>query len=147
MKQDWHISAKHTSDSMRLVRSSATWSSNSLTPLPSDSSNTSLNATSASLTTPGNRRAFFFLFQKCLVDCLYKILISNIQYLTFRAREALRQCLPEPLRDATFAHVLKDDPNTKRCLSQLLFALSDSSNNSSNATANAANNNNNGLTN
>jgi CCR4-NOT transcription complex subunit 9 len=45
--------------------------------------------------------------------------------LSDRAREALRQCLPEPLRDATFAQALKDDINTKRCLSQLIFNLSD----------------------
>ncbi|KAF2223188.1 hypothetical protein BDZ85DRAFT_198831 [Elsinoe ampelina] len=43
-----------------------------------------------------------------------------------RAREALRQCLPEPLRDATFSSVLRDDAATKRCLAQLLLALSDS---------------------
>ncbi|KAI9653060.1 MAG: hypothetical protein M1821_007711 [Bathelium mastoideum] len=42
-----------------------------------------------------------------------------------RAREALRQCLPEPLRDGTFQSVLRDDAATKRCLTQLLFALSD----------------------
>ncbi|KAF9580927.1 Cell differentiation protein rcd1 [Lunasporangiospora selenospora] len=42
-----------------------------------------------------------------------------------RAREALRQCLPEPLRDATFAQALKDDIPTKRCLTQLLINLSD----------------------
>lgn len=42
-----------------------------------------------------------------------------------RAREALRQCLPEPLRDATFSPVLRDDAATKRCLAQLLLALSD----------------------
>ncbi len=42
-----------------------------------------------------------------------------------RAREALRQCLPEPLRDATFSPVLRDDAATKRCLAQLLVALSD----------------------
>ncbi|TKA68247.1 Cell differentiation protein rcd1 [Cryomyces minteri] len=42
-----------------------------------------------------------------------------------RAREALRQCLPEPLRDATFSSVLRDDAATKRCLAQLLLALSD----------------------
>ena len=40
-------------------------------------------------------------------------------------REALRQCLPEPLRDATFSPVLRDDAATKRCLAQLLLALSD----------------------
>ena len=42
-----------------------------------------------------------------------------------RAREALRQCLPEPLRDATFSMVLKDDVPTKRALAQLLMNLSD----------------------
>jgi CCR4-NOT transcription complex subunit 9 len=42
-----------------------------------------------------------------------------------RAREALRTCLPEPLRDATFSSVLRDDAATKRCLSQLLINLSD----------------------
>lgn len=42
-----------------------------------------------------------------------------------RAREALRQCLPEPLRDATFSAVLRDDAATKRCLTQLLVNLSD----------------------
>ncbi|CAO3684540.1 Cell differentiation protein rcd1 [Rhizopus azygosporus] len=42
-----------------------------------------------------------------------------------RAREALRQCLPEPLRDSTFHQALKDDIATKRCLAQLLLNLSD----------------------
>ncbi|KAI8381115.1 uncharacterized protein BYT42DRAFT_494856 [Radiomyces spectabilis] len=45
-----------------------------------------------------------------------------------RAREALRQCLPEPLRDGTFHQVLKDDIATKRCLAQLLINLSDGMN-------------------
>ena len=40
-----------------------------------------------------------------------------------RAREALRPCLPEPLRDGTFAQTLKDDPTTKRWLGQLLVQL------------------------
>ncbi|KAI8925755.1 hypothetical protein BC831DRAFT_541702 [Entophlyctis helioformis] len=40
-----------------------------------------------------------------------------------RAREALRQCLPEPLRDNTFAQILKDDVTTKRCLSTLQMNL------------------------
>jgi CCR4-NOT transcription complex subunit 9 len=44
-----------------------------------------------------------------------------------RAREALRTCLPEPLRDATFSSVLRDDAATKRCLSQLLINLADGS--------------------
>jgi CCR4-NOT transcription complex subunit 9 len=42
-----------------------------------------------------------------------------------RAREALRQCLPEPLRDATFSSVLRDDAATKRCLAQLLINLAE----------------------
>lgn len=42
-----------------------------------------------------------------------------------RAKDALRQCLPEPLRDGTFSTVLKDDPTTKRWLAQLLLNLSD----------------------
>jgi len=40
-----------------------------------------------------------------------------------RAREALRGCLPTQLRDNTFAEVLKDDPVTKRWLSQLLYNI------------------------
>ena len=43
-----------------------------------------------------------------------------------RAREALRQCLPESLRDATFAACLKDDVTTKRWLTQLLFNITES---------------------
>jgi CCR4-NOT transcription complex subunit 9 len=42
-----------------------------------------------------------------------------------RAREALRQCLPDALRDHTFAQALKDDIVTKRCLNQLLINLSE----------------------
>ena len=41
-----------------------------------------------------------------------------------RAREALRQCLPDALRDATFSACLKDDVTTKRWLTQLLFNIS-----------------------
>ncbi|VDI02656.1 CCR4-NOT transcription complex subunit 9 [Mytilus galloprovincialis] len=36
-----------------------------------------------------------------------------------RAREALRQCLPDQLKDSTFANCLKDDNSTKRWLMQL----------------------------
>ncbi|TPX36916.1 hypothetical protein SmJEL517_g01085 [Synchytrium microbalum] len=42
-----------------------------------------------------------------------------------RAREALRQCLPEPLRDSTFMPSLKDDITTKRCLHTLLMNLNE----------------------
>ncbi len=42
---------------------------------------------------------------------------------TFRAREALRACLPEQLKDTTFAVTLKDDSTTKKWLLQLLQNL------------------------
>ena len=43
-----------------------------------------------------------------------------------RAREALRQCLPDALRDSTFTNCLKDDVTTKRWLTQLLFNITES---------------------
>jgi len=42
-----------------------------------------------------------------------------------RAKEALRQCLPDQLRDKTFTPVLKDDNCTKRWLTQLVKNLQD----------------------
>ncbi|CAM9719748.1 unnamed protein product [Ascophyllum nodosum] len=42
-----------------------------------------------------------------------------------RAREALRQCLPDALRDSTFTAVLKDDVSVKRWLTQLLFNITE----------------------
>lgn len=42
-----------------------------------------------------------------------------------RARDALRQCLPDPLRDETFAECLRDDQTTKKWLQQLNFVVSD----------------------
>ncbi|KAJ3315527.1 Cell differentiation protein rcd1 [Blyttiomyces sp. JEL0837] len=42
-----------------------------------------------------------------------------------RAREALKQCLPEPLKDGTFAHLVKDDNLIKRCLATLLLNVGD----------------------
>lgn len=41
------------------------------------------------------------------------------------ARKALRQCLPESLKDGTFHLVLRDDAASKKCLSQLLLNLGD----------------------
>lgn len=41
-----------------------------------------------------------------------------------KAREALRQCLPEPLKDATLSMYIKDE-NTKKWLSQLMQNLSE----------------------
>ncbi|CAF3021635.1 unnamed protein product [Rotaria socialis] len=40
-----------------------------------------------------------------------------------RAREALRSCLPDCLKDHTFDSVLKEDQSTKKWLSQLLLNL------------------------
>ncbi|KAG5551045.1 hypothetical protein RHGRI_009467 [Rhododendron griersonianum] len=37
-----------------------------------------------------------------------------------RACDALRSCLPDMLRDATFSACLRDDPTTRRWLQQLL---------------------------
>ena len=42
-----------------------------------------------------------------------------------RARDALRQCLPDPLRDNTFTNTLKDDPTARRWMTQLLMMLND----------------------
>ena len=64
---------------------------------------------------------------KHVIRC-YLRLSEHPRYLSrpyIRSREALRQCLPEPLRNATFAQVLKDDAVTKRCLQQMLVNLSD----------------------
>jgi CCR4-NOT transcription complex subunit 9 len=44
-----------------------------------------------------------------------------------RAREALRQCLPEALNDVTFQKLLEQDPSTKRWLVHLLLQLNDDS--------------------
>ncbi|KAH3683606.1 hypothetical protein WICPIJ_005453 [Wickerhamomyces pijperi] len=41
------------------------------------------------------------------------------------ARKALKNCLPEQLKDGTFAAILKDDIASKNCLSQLLLNLAD----------------------
>ena len=43
-----------------------------------------------------------------------------------RAREALRQCLPDALRDDTFAECLREDQTTRKWLQQLAFLVSDS---------------------
>lgn len=49
----------------------------------------------------------------------------NPTYLSIpnRAREALRQCLPDQLRDSTFAACLQEDKSTKHWLSLLIKNL------------------------
>ena len=49
--------------------------------------------------------------------------INSVSLCPSRAREALRQCLPDQLKDTTFAQVLKDDTTTKRWLAQLVKNL------------------------
>ena len=48
---------------------------------------------------------------------------APITKLIVRAREALRQCLPDALKDNTFTALLKGDHVTKRCLATLLSNL------------------------
>ncbi|KAA0183475.1 hypothetical protein HAZT_HAZT003964 [Hyalella azteca] len=54
---------------------------------------------------------------KHVVRC-YLRLSDNV-----RAKEALRQCLPDQLKDNTFSNCLKDDKSTKAWLQQLLTNL------------------------
>lgn len=56
---------------------------------------------------------------KHIVRC-YLRLSDNL-----RARDALRQCLPDALKDTTFTTVLKDDLSVKRWLTQLLYNITD----------------------
>jgi len=42
-----------------------------------------------------------------------------------RAREALKHCLPDALRDDTFSECLRDDPTTRKWLTQLAFLVSE----------------------
>lgn len=67
----------------------------------------------------------FLRYVACRVFDALELICSLSLSDNARAREALRQCLPEPLRDATFSSVLRDDAATKRCLAQLLINLSD----------------------
>ena len=70
---------------------------------------------------------FFGKFISCICVSVMSMILSRVNRLSdnARAREALRQCLPEPLRDATFSSVLRDDAATKRCLAQLLINIAD----------------------
>jgi CCR4-NOT transcription complex subunit 9 len=49
----------------------------------------------------------------------------------FRALQALRQCLPDQLKDQTFQACLADDRSTQHWLSQLMTNLSEAANNPS----------------
>lgn len=47
--------------------------------------------------------------------------------LFFRARDALRQCLPDALRDQSFAAVLRSEESVQRWLAHLLKNLNERS--------------------
>ncbi|CAB1346723.1 unnamed protein product [Coregonus sp. 'balchen'] len=73
-----------------------------------------------------------FILQKILLDdtglayiCQTYERFSHVAMIlvSIISREALRQCLPDQLKDATFAQVLKDDTTTKRWLAQLVKNL------------------------
>ncbi|CDJ65804.1 cell differentiation protein rcd1, putative [Eimeria necatrix] len=65
-----------------------------------------------------------------VVDCPSNRLLKHVVrcYLRLsdnsRAREALRQCLPDALKNPELHASLKDDPATKKWLMQLLHAVS-----------------------
>lgn len=54
-----------------------------------------------------------------------RVLIVSL-CLSLRARDALRQCLPDSLKNTTaFSSILNEDAATKRCLAQLLSNLAE----------------------
>ena len=55
-----------------------------------------------------------------------------------RARDALKHCLPEQLKDLQFTSCLKDDLVSKRWLAQLLVNVGHGSSNAQNASQNIA---------
>ncbi|PFH37919.1 hypothetical protein BESB_002600 [Besnoitia besnoiti] len=57
---------------------------------------------------------------KHVIRCYLRLTDNN------RAREALKQCLPDALKDATFHAALQDEPLTKKWLFQLLHAVAPS---------------------
>merc|ERR1712126_636322 len=54
---------------------------------------------------------------KHVIRCYFRLTENT------RAKDALGQCLPGPLKDQTFAEQIKDDPSTKRMLANLLKNL------------------------
>ena len=63
----------------------------------------------------------------------FENIFTDVIMLYFRAREALRQCLPDQLRDTTFSQCLVEDTTTKHFLLQLLKNLETPAGNSVNA--------------
>lgn len=63
---------------------------------------------------------FYQIKSNQMVDEIIKCSILTFQC---RAREALRQCLPDQLRDATFTACLQEDKSTKHWLTLLIKNL------------------------
>lgn len=61
--------------------------------------------------------------QRVMVVFELKLLTFPFNPFAFRAREALRQCLPDQLRDATFTACLQEDKSTKHWLTLLIKNL------------------------
>lgn len=115
----WRIFVRHMSVSMLWALSSATWSLNLSSSRQSGCSSTLCAASFGMSFSPYCLWLTTRRIPASLLIPRYSLSDNS------RAREALRQCLPEPLRDATFSSVLRDDAATKRCLAQLLINLSD----------------------
>lgn len=68
-------------------------------------------------------KQMFIFWLADIWEVTYVLQWFDIWFSFLRAREALRQCLPDQLKDNTFAQVLKDDTTTKRWLAQLVKNL------------------------
>lgn len=63
------------------------------------------------------------LYHPCGLNSSLMVQCLNVCVLVHSAREALRQCLPDQLKDNTFANCLKEDNSTKKWLVQLVKNL------------------------
>lgn len=69
------------------------------------------------------RHRLEFYYLGALRPPVYCASAANAMGLLHRAREALRQCLPNTLRDNSFMQCLKDDLTTKKWLTTLLHNI------------------------
>ena len=77
---------------------------------------------SATLWAPAVRLIFFFLCDRIAFLNCFNFVISDTWN---RAREALRQCLPDALKDQTFAAAIQSEDAVQRWLTLLLKNLND----------------------
>lgn len=76
----------------------------------------------AYLTMPGKFLQSIYNYHLCI------LIIKSSNVFPNRAREALRQCLPDQLRDTTFNACLQEDRSTKHWLNLLIKNLESNSN-------------------